>query len=102
MSDRKHAVILSPAAQGDFTDILLYTRQHWGEEQRDRYEAILSQAIGAIADFPETGTRCPQLFPGCRAHPAQRHVIYYRIGHNEIEIVRILHERTDPIRQFPG
>jgi plasmid stabilization system protein ParE len=37
----------------------------------------------------------------CRAHPTQCHVIYYRIGHNEIEIVRILHERSDPTRQFP-
>jgi len=101
MSDRKHTVIFSPAAQVDFTDILLYTRQLWGEEQRGRYEAILTQAIAAIGDYPESGTRCPQLFPGCRAHPAQRHVIYYRIRHNEIEIVRILHERTDPTRQFP-
>jgi toxin ParE1/3/4 len=102
MSDRKHTVIFSPAAQVDFTDILLYTRQLWGEEQRDRYEAILTQAIAALADYPETGTRCPQLFSACRAHPAQRHVIFYRIRRNEIEIVRILHERSDPTRQFPG
>ena len=100
MSDRKHTVILSPAAQADFTDILLYTWQQWGEDQRNRYEAILTQAIAALADYPETGTHCPQLFPGCRAHLAQRHIIYYRIGLNEIEIVRILHERTDPTRQL--
>ena len=100
MSDRKHTVILSPVAQVDFTDILLYTRQLWGEEQRDRYEAILTQAISSLSEYPESGMRCSQLFPGCRAYPAQRHVIYYRIGHNEIEIVRILHERSDPTRQF--
>jgi plasmid stabilization system protein ParE len=63
---------------------------------------MLTQAIFALADYPESGTRCPQLFQGCRAHPSQRHVIYYRIGRNEIEIVRILHKRSDPTRQFPG
>jgi toxin ParE1/3/4 len=102
MSARKHTVTFSPAAQVDFTDILLYTRQLWGEEQRDRYEATLTQAIAALADYPESGTRCLQLFPGCRAHPAQRHVIFYRIRRNEIEIVRILHERIDPTRRFLG
>ena len=102
MSSRKHPVIFSPAAKADFTDILLYTLQQWGEDQRDRYETILTQAIAALADYPETGMRCSQHFPGCRAHPAQRHIVYYRIGPNEIEIVRILNERTDPTRQFPG
>jgi plasmid stabilization system protein ParE len=56
MSARKHTVTFSPAAQVDFTDILLYTRQLWGEEQRDRYEATLTQAIAALADYPESGT----------------------------------------------
>jgi toxin ParE1/3/4 len=101
MSDRKHRVIFSPAAQADFTDILLYTRQQRGEDQRDRYEAVLTQAIASIADYPETGTHCPQLFSGCRAHPTQRHIIFYRIERKDIEIVRILHERTDPTRKLP-
>jgi toxin ParE1/3/4 len=101
MSDHKHSVILSPAAQVDFTDVLLYTRQLWCEELRDRYEAILTQAISALAEYPETETRCAQHIPGCRAHPTQRRVIYYRIGHNKIEIIRILHERSDPTRHFP-
>jgi plasmid stabilization system protein ParE len=55
MSDRKHTVILSPAAQVDFTDILLYTRQLWGEAQRDRYEAMLTQRFPPLPTIPNQG-----------------------------------------------
>ncbi|MBA2598677.1 MAG: type II toxin-antitoxin system RelE/ParE family toxin [Chloroflexia bacterium] len=39
-----------------------------------------------------------RLFPGCRVRPVEHHILYYRIGADEIEVVRILHERTDPTR----
>ena len=43
----------------------------------------------------------PQLFPGCRVRPVERHVLYYRILGDVIEVVRILHERVDPTEHFP-
>ncbi len=100
MSSPRRTVILSPDAQADFTDIRLYTLQQWGENQRDRYEAALQRAIAALADFPEVGVRLPRLFSGCRVRPVGRHVLYYRIMGDVIEVVRILHERTDPTRYF--
>jgi toxin ParE1/3/4 len=100
MSSRKRPVVLSPAARIDFTEILLYTQEQWGEEQRDRYAAILERAIAGIADYPETGVHAPRLFIGCRVRRVERHVLYYRILDETIEVVRILHQRTDPIRHL--
>jgi toxin ParE1/3/4 len=100
MSSRSRTVIFSPDARDDFTAILLYTRQQWGEAQRDLYQASLERAIAALADYPEAGEQRPRLFPGCRARRAERHVIYYRIAGDLIEVVRILHERTDPVRHL--
>jgi toxin ParE1/3/4 len=97
---RKRTAILSPAARADFTDILLYTWQQWGEEQRDRYQATLEQAIAALADFPAAGVRLPRLCAGCRARRIGSHVLYYRIMDDTIEVVRILHERSDPTRHL--
>ena len=94
MSSRKRALVLSPDARIDFTDILLYTWQQWGEEQRDRYEAMLEQALSRVADYPDIGEHRPGLFPGCHAHVVGRHVLYYRITDEAVEIVRILHERV--------
>jgi toxin ParE1/3/4 len=62
--------------------------------------AALLKAIDALADFPEIGSRMPRFFPGCRVRSIERHVLFYRITDDEVEVVRILHERTDPIRQF--
>lgn len=74
MSFRKRTVILSPQAQADLTDIRAYTLEHWGETQRDRYEAALLGRIASLADFPATGVGCPRFFPGCRARRAGSHV----------------------------
>jgi toxin ParE1/3/4 len=101
MSSPKRTVIVSPDARADFIDIRAYTLQQWGEDQRDLYEAALLRAVTALADFPEVGTRKPQVFPGCRVRPVERHVLYYRILGDVIEVVRILHERVDPAGHFP-
>jgi toxin ParE1/3/4 len=100
MSAPRKAVALSPRAEADVNNILLYTWQRWGEEQRDRYESVLDRAIVSLADYPEIGVRCPRFFPGCRAHRAGSHVLYYRNLDDVIEVVRILHERADPTRHF--
>jgi toxin ParE1/3/4 len=100
MSSRKRTVILSPDAQIDFTDILLFTWQQGSEEQRDQYEAALLRAIARLADYPEVGERRHGLFSGCRAHAVGRHILYYRFKDDIVEVVRILHERTDPTRHL--
>jgi toxin ParE1/3/4 len=99
MSGRR-TVVLSPDARADVSDILLYTCEHWGESQHDRYAASLERTIANVAGFPEAGGRCFLLFPGCRIRRVERHVLYYRITNGSIEIVPILHERTDPTRHL--
>jgi toxin ParE1/3/4 len=100
MSCPERPVVLSSQARVDFTDILSYTRQQWGEEQRDRYEETLTRAVAALGHYPEAGERRPRLFPGCRVRFVERHIVYYRVLQDCVEIVRILHERTDPSRHL--
>lgn len=100
MPARKKTVVLTSEAEADINDTLLYTWQRWGELQRDLYDAALEQALASLVDFPEMGRRFPRLFPGCRIRPVEHHLLYYRIMDDVIEVVRILHERTDPTRHF--
>ena len=100
MSAPEKAVVLSAEARDDLNSILLYTWQQWGEEQRDRYKATLDRALAALSDFPELGPQAPGFLSGCRVRPVGRHVLFYRITDDEIEVVRILHERADPARHF--
>ena len=100
MSAPSKEVVLSPRAEADVNNILLYTWQRWGEAQRDRYEATLDRAIAALAEYPEAGVRCSRFFPACRSRRVGSHVVYYRDLDDVIEVVRILHGRADPTRHF--
>jgi toxin ParE1/3/4 len=96
MSAHKH-VEISPDAREDFTQIQLYTAERWGNAQALRYEAALERAIMNLGAFPEIGVRRDHLAVGYRSQRFEHHVIFYRIMGDVIEIVRILHERVDPI-----
>lgn len=100
MSFPERTVILSPKARIDFTDILLYTLQEWGEAQRNRYEAALLSAFATLAQYPEAGERHPRLFPECRIRRVERHILYYRVMGIIVEVMRILHDRIDPTRHL--
>ncbi len=90
-------IVLSPLAEDDFSDILLYTWQRWGERQRDVYAEKLDSALKNLSHFPHLGIGRDDLFSGCRVFTMEKHSFFYRITKNQtIEIVRILSTRMDP------
>jgi toxin ParE1/3/4 len=91
-------ILLSPEAQSDVADILLYTLQRWGEEQLDRYAAALDHSLQLIADNPELGRARPELFTGCRSLRVREHIVYYALRDATVVVFRVLHGRMDAIR----
>ncbi len=98
MSARRRRVRLTPRAQRDYDDILLYTEATWGPEQADRYEAALDRGLARLGTNARIGVARDDLHPGLRVHPVERHLLYYRIRNDTVEVIRILHERVDPAR----
>jgi toxin ParE1/3/4 len=96
----RRPVRLSPDAQRDYDNILLDSFQTWGESQMLQYQAALDRGLIRIGDYPEIGVRRDQLLPGSRSIRVEHHVLYYRIKEDEIEIIRILHERMDASRHL--
>jgi len=94
------ALILSPQAEEDFTDILQYTLDTWGEAQTYAYRAILDKALLAIQQYPQIGPVRSELSAEHRFFPAGRHIIIYRVRDNAIYVSRILHERMDITRHI--
>lgn len=111
---------LSVAAERDIVSILTWTHEHFGEQARLRYEALLVQAMIDIAENP----RCPgsaardeiaglartyhiwhsrnrvDKLPG-RVH-RPRHFLMYRVNdRKQIEIGRVLHESVDLPNHLP-
>ena len=58
-SRRRLPVELSPDAQDDYTGILFYSAEQWGNTQRDTYNAALERALRRIGDHPRIGPARP-------------------------------------------
>jgi toxin ParE1/3/4 len=84
-----------PRARRDLIEIWFYTLDKWDEPQADHYLRVLNQAIERLADNPGLGTDYGHVRPGLRRYAAGRHRIFYRVGVETIEIVRILHPSMD-------
>jgi toxin ParE1/3/4 len=95
MSHPDIPLILSPQAEDDFTDILQYTLETWGEAQALAYRAVLDKALLAIRHNPRIGHVRPELSAAHRIFFAGRHLIVYRVGETAVYVSRILHERMD-------
>jgi len=108
---------LSDPAKADLTAILETSEARWGIAARRRYRALLAAAMRRVAAEPAGPTTLgrDELAPGLRsfhlrhagaADPGGRvtnpvHVLYYRAAApGLVEIVRVLHERSDPVRHL--
>jgi toxin ParE1/3/4 len=75
--------------------ILRYSRQTWGEAQRDDYRRALDQAFETLAAYPLIGQAREDLRPGLRSLPVRQHVVFHRVGPQTVTVIRVLHVRMD-------
>lgn len=88
---------LSKKALEDINNIWLYTVENWSVEQADRYYNSIFDEIEFLSDNPLSGKDYGQVRKNYRCSRVQSHLIFYRIAtnKNEIDIIRVLHQRMD-------
>lgn len=91
---------LTQAAKADLKEIGRYTKQQWGNAQRDKYLAVLDDCFHLLAAHPLRGTDCSYIRDGYRKYGAGSHVVFYRQTDTAVEIVRILHGSMDTERRL--
>jgi toxin ParE1/3/4 len=108
---------LARPAQIDLANILATSAERWGAEGRQRYAAVLADAIRQVAEEPEgrltkkrselrSRIRSFHVRYARRSRDTAKvrrpvHVLYYRVAQKGvIEIVRVLHEKMDPSRHL--
>ncbi|MEA2527471.1 MAG: toxin ParE1/3/4 [Thermomicrobiales bacterium] len=102
MSARSTPAPLTPEERADYTAILLYTLEAWGEQQMDAYSAHLEEAFRTINRKPGIGKVRDELRPGLRSDQVKHHVIYYHVAASAVTVVRILRERMDAANLLRG
>jgi len=92
---------LTHAAVEDLMGIGRYTQSRWGRDQRDYYLGKLDAAFHDLDEMPGLGQACDHYRAGYRQYLVGKHWVFYRqVSEEDIEIVRILHERMDAPRYF--
>jgi toxin ParE1/3/4 len=88
-------VIFKEQAIFDLEDIWFYTLRTWSLRQADRYHSMIIKEIEFLAAHPKSGKDQHHIRSGYRSSKIKSHIIFYRILENELEVIRILHERMD-------
>ena len=89
-------VILRQEAINDLTDIWNYTLHEWSENQADKYYESLKFACKEIGENTSIGKNYPEISKHLFGLKSGKHILFYhQISDEEIELIRILHERMD-------
>jgi len=86
---------ITKTAIRDLEDIWTFTRKTWTEQQADRYYQLIVDEIQFIVKNPCLGTQYEQIRAGYRASKVKSHLIFYKLHHNQVEIIRILYMRMN-------
>ena len=94
----------SNKAKKDLKNIWNYTFDAWSEKQADKYYKEIIKLCRKIAKMPKIGKLYPNLARiEIRGIKVGKHIIFYfeiEDQINNVEIVRILHERMDLTKQI--
>lgn len=91
---------LSPLAEQDLYKIISTTISSWGNEQAKKYAQNIDAALTKLAQYPDFGRERNEVYNGAKSFPVEKHIVFYQVSDNGIDIARILHQRMDPSKHF--
>lgn len=87
---------LTNKAVEDLFVIWNYTYEAWSETQADKYYELLTSSFEEIVRNPKIGKNYDEIERGILGLRVGKHIVFYRIKRSDdIEILRILHQRMD-------
>lgn len=86
---------LSDIAEKDISSIYDYTATQHGGEQAIKYLTGLDNSFASLVEHPEIGKIRSEIRLDLRSFIFEHHVIFYRLHHDYVRIVRVLHKSSD-------
>lgn len=100
MSAPKRRLVITAEAKANLSNILRYTTQQWGRQQRSVYRAKIMDSLQALARHPDIGRVRSELAGRPHSFPIGQHVVYYFVDDQTVTVVRILHGKMDAAAQL--
>ncbi|AZO11945.1 MULTISPECIES: type II toxin-antitoxin system RelE/ParE family toxin [unclassified Mesorhizobium] len=91
----KRTVRISPRAKRDLDGIWDYSLNQWGAERAEAYIRSIHSVVTLMDQFPAIARNASDVRPGLLKYAVGSHVVYLRMNHQSIDIVRILHQQMD-------
>jgi len=88
-------LFISPEAERDLEIIYQYTFYTWGQDQADKYQDDLFEAMNQILLNGKIGIRYPHADLDYRKFSTNKHLLFYKVVQSNCIIVRVLHERMN-------
>ncbi len=79
---------LAQTAENDLEDIWVYTISEWGEDQADKYVALIEKGFSQVLENPFIGKTRSDVKNEYRALQIKKHLIFYRVGTEFIDIIQ--------------
>ena len=88
--------IINEKALEDINNIWIYTAENWSVGQADRYYNLIYDEIEYIVGNFEMARDFGKIRKSYKYSKVKSHLIFFKKDkNNEIEVVRVLHERMD-------
>ncbi len=84
-----------PQAEADLTGIWDFTAGRWSTEQAERYFTGLNQTLALLCAHPEIARLRTEFTPPVRLHPYRSHLVIFTADEEVLEVIRVVHMRSD-------
>lgn len=91
---------LSTLAEIYLHKIITSTIETWGSKQARIYAESLDAALIKLAQYPSFGRQRNELYPNALSFPIEKHIVFYCVSDEGVEVARILHQRMVPSKHF--
>lgn len=87
-------LVFRPRSEADLAEIWDHTVQHWSVAQAKSYLTGLNDTLLLLCDHPEIA-RLHAFTPPVRVFPFRSHLLIFVADEAVLEVIRILHMRSD-------
>ncbi|WP_076419837.1 type II toxin-antitoxin system RelE/ParE family toxin [Colwellia sp. UCD-KL20] len=91
---------LSPLAEAYLFNIISSTIESWGSTQAKVYAQTIDAVLLKLAQYTDFGRERNDIYNSARSFPIEKHIVFYQVNDNGIDVARILHQRMDLSKHF--
>ena len=88
-------ITISDVANAELDAIYRYSVERWGRIQARRYLDEIDHLLQLLAEYPEIGRERTEINPPVRLHPFRSHLVIYRADSDVLDLLRVVHARSD-------